>query len=67
MWDFVMDEVALGQIFSEYVGFPCRFSLHRLLHTHNLSSGGGKIGQIVADVPSGLIVSLTPPKKIKKK
>jgi hypothetical protein len=22
MWDFVMDKVALGQVFSEYFGFP---------------------------------------------
>jgi hypothetical protein len=53
---FVVDEVALGQVFSEYFGFP------RLLHIHHhLLSGAGMIGQIVADVPSGLI--LTPPKE----
>jgi hypothetical protein len=23
MWDFVVDKVALGQVFSEYFGFPC--------------------------------------------
>jgi hypothetical protein len=55
---FVTGKVALGQVFSEYVGFPCQFSFHRLLHTHHLSSGPGTIGQILADVPSGL--SLTP-------
>jgi hypothetical protein len=55
---FVTDKVALGQVFSEYFGFPCQFSFHRLLHTHHLSSGAGTIGQLVADVPSGL--SLTP-------
>jgi hypothetical protein len=55
---FVVDEVALGQVFSEYFGFPCHFSLYRLLYTHHLSSGAGSIGQLVADVPSGL--SLTP-------
>jgi hypothetical protein len=42
-----------------------RFSLPilsaTLLHTHNLSSSGGTICQIVSDVPSGL--SLTPPQK----
>jgi hypothetical protein len=54
-----------GQVFSEYFGFPCQFSFHRLLHTHNLLSGAGTIGQIVADVPSGL--SLTPPQETKKK
>jgi hypothetical protein len=29
---FVVDKVALGQVFSEYFGFPCR-SFQRLLHT----------------------------------
>jgi hypothetical protein len=24
MWDLVVDKVALGQIFSEYFGFPCQ-------------------------------------------
>jgi hypothetical protein len=56
---FVVNKVALGQVFSKYLGFPCQFSFHRLLHTHHLSSGPGTIGQLVVDVPSGL--SLTPP------
>jgi hypothetical protein len=46
-------------------GFPGQFSFHRLLHTHHLSSGADTIGQLVADVPSGL--SLTPPQETKKK
>jgi hypothetical protein len=54
----VVDKVALGQIFSEYFGFPCQFSFHRLLHTHHLSSGAGTIGHLLAHEPSGL--SLTP-------
>jgi hypothetical protein len=29
---FVVDEVALGQAFFEYFGFPCQFSFHKLLH-----------------------------------
>jgi hypothetical protein len=62
---FVVDKVALGQVFSEYSGFPCQFPFHRLLHTHHLSSGAGTIDQLVADVPSGL--SLTPPRKTKQK
>jgi hypothetical protein len=38
--------VALGQVFSEYFGFPCQFSFHQLLHNHpHLSSGAGTIGQ----------------------
>jgi hypothetical protein len=34
---FVVDKVALGQIFSEYFGFSCQFSFHRLLCIHHLS------------------------------
>jgi hypothetical protein len=64
IWDLWW-EVELGQVFSEYFGFPCQFSFHRLLHTHRLSSGAGTIGQLVADVPSGL--SLNPPLEAKKK
>jgi hypothetical protein len=33
--EFVVDEVALGQVFSEYFGFPCQFAFHRLLHNHH--------------------------------
>jgi hypothetical protein len=52
---FVVDRVALGQVFSGYFGFPCQFSFHQLPHTHHhLSSWTGTIGQIVAHVPSGL-------------
>jgi hypothetical protein len=53
-------QVALGQ----YFGFPCQFSFHQVLH-NLLSSWAGTIGQLVADVPSGL--SLTPPHETKKK
>jgi hypothetical protein len=35
---FVVDKVALGQVFSEYLGFPCQLSFHRLLHTHHHQS-----------------------------
>jgi hypothetical protein len=31
---FVVDEVALGQVFSEYCGSPCQ-SFHQILHPHN--------------------------------
>jgi hypothetical protein len=37
MWDFVVDKVALGQVFSEYFGFPCQFSFHQLLQKSSLS------------------------------
>jgi hypothetical protein len=63
---FVVDEVALGQVFSEYFGFPCQFSFHRLLHVHHhLSSGAATVGQLMADIPSGL--SVTPAQETKKK
>jgi hypothetical protein len=39
-------KVALGQVFSEYFGFPCQSSFHPFLHNHNhLSSGAGTICQ----------------------
>jgi hypothetical protein len=59
---FVVDKVALGQIFSGYFGFSCPFTFHQMLHTC-LSSWTGTIGQLVADVPSGL--SFTPLNEIK--
>jgi hypothetical protein len=43
---FVVDKVVLGQVFSEYFGFPCQSSFHQLLHNHHhLSSGAGTVGQ----------------------
>jgi hypothetical protein len=42
-----------GQIFSEYFGFPCQ-SFHRQLHTHQIPSVTGAIGQIVTNAPNGL-------------
>jgi hypothetical protein len=62
---FVVDKVALVQVFSEYFGFPCQFSFHRLLPTHHLSSGAGTVGQLLADITRGL--SLTRPQETKKK
>jgi hypothetical protein len=50
---FVVEKVALGQVFSENFGCPCKFSFYQLLHT-DLSSGAGAISQLVADIPSGL-------------
>jgi hypothetical protein len=53
-----------GVGFSDNLGFSCP-SFDRLLHTHHLpSSGASTIGQIVADVSSGL--NLTKPKETKK-
>jgi hypothetical protein len=60
---FVADKAALGQVFSEYFGFPCQFSFGQMLHTHLLVVTG-TTGQLLADIPSGL--SLIPPHEIKK-
>jgi hypothetical protein len=62
---FVVDKVALRQVFSAYFGFPCQFSFQRLLHTHYLSSGADAIGLLVADVPC--VLSVTPLDETKKK
>jgi hypothetical protein len=32
---FVVDKVALGQVFSKYFGFPCQSSFHQFLNHHN--------------------------------
>jgi hypothetical protein len=32
---FVVNRVALGQVFSEYFVFPCQSSFHQILHLHN--------------------------------
>jgi hypothetical protein len=51
---FVVDEVALGQVSSEYFGFPCQISFHQLLPIHyHTSSEEGSTGQTVAEVPTG--------------
>jgi hypothetical protein len=32
---FVVSKVALGQVFSEFFGFPCHSLFHIILHRHN--------------------------------
>jgi hypothetical protein len=32
---FVVDKVALQQVFSDYFGFPCQSSFHHILYPHN--------------------------------
>jgi hypothetical protein len=32
---FVVDKVALGQVFFKYFGFPCQSPFHQFLHHHN--------------------------------
>jgi hypothetical protein len=36
---FVVDKVALGQVFSEYFGFPCQSSCHQIHHHHHNHPG----------------------------
>jgi hypothetical protein len=60
---FVVDKSGTGAGFLRVLGFPWRFPFHQMLHNH-LSSRAGTIGQLEADVLSGL--SLTPPHEIKK-
>jgi hypothetical protein len=31
----MVDKVELGQVFSEYFGFPCHLAFHRLLHNNH--------------------------------
>jgi hypothetical protein len=46
MWDFVVDEVAPGQVSSEYFGFPCQ------IHSTNCSKKSFII--IIIDQSSGI-------------
>jgi hypothetical protein len=62
----VVEKVAVRQVFSYYFGFLCQFSFRRLLYNHHLPPGVGELGQLVTDMPSELIVTLTPPKKLKE-
>jgi hypothetical protein len=59
---FVVDKVALGQVFSEYFGFPCHLSFHQIPHHHN-DLAVGTIGLLVAAVSSG--PNWTPPPTIR--
>jgi hypothetical protein len=62
---FVVDKVALGQVFCEYFGFPCQSSFHQLLHNHHHLSGAGTIGQ---QWPTYQVDSVSHhPEKLKKK
>jgi hypothetical protein len=63
----MVDKVAPGQALTHYFCFPCQSS-NRLLHTqhHHPSSGVGTVGQTVADVSSGLNLTLPQGTKISK-
>jgi hypothetical protein len=51
--------------FLRVLKFPLPALIPPTAHMHHLSSGAGTIGQLVADLPSGL--SLTPPQETKTK
>jgi hypothetical protein len=56
MWDFVVDKVALGHVFSEYLGFPCQSSFHQLLQKSSSSIIWGLYNRPeVAAVPRDLV------------
>jgi hypothetical protein len=54
---FVVDKVALGQVFSEYFGFPCHYLFHQLLLNHHPHIIWGWYNNL-AEVPSGLSLTL---------
>jgi hypothetical protein len=56
----------IGQVSSEFLGFPFPYSFHRLPHIHHLSSRAGTIGQLVVEVPSGLSLNLKQKTKKRK-
>jgi hypothetical protein len=51
---FVVDKMALGQVFFEYFDFPCQSLFYQILHFQNHPE------QLVADVPSGPSLDFTP-------
>jgi hypothetical protein len=58
---FVVDKVALGQVFSKYFGFPCQSSFYQFLHNHLTYHPG-----LVQQVSSGRRTQ-SPTAQIKKK
>jgi hypothetical protein len=60
---FVVDKVALGQVFFRVLRFPLPILIPPTA-PHSFVIRGGTTGQLVADVPSGL--SLTPLQETKK-
>jgi hypothetical protein len=55
MWDFVVDKVVLGQVFSEYFGFPCHSLFHQLLQKSSSLIWGFYNRPEVAAVPRDLV------------
>jgi hypothetical protein len=42
----MVDEVAQGEVFSEYFDFPCHFSFPKMLHSCHMSSGSSAIAHL---------------------
>jgi hypothetical protein len=56
--EFLVDIVALGQVFSKYLGYLCQLSSHQMLNFFHLSSEAGTKGCLWCVSAKGL--SLTP-------
>jgi hypothetical protein len=39
----MVDKLTLGQVFSEYFGFPCQYSFHQFLHTITITYHPGLV------------------------
>jgi hypothetical protein len=63
---FVVDKVALGQVFSEHFVFPLLIFIPPNSPSSSQSPGAGTIGHSVADVPSGPSLDSTTTMRIKK-
>jgi hypothetical protein len=57
---FVVDKMALGQVFFEYFGFPCTIFIPPNSPSSPQSPGAGTISHSVADVPNGPSMDSTP-------
>jgi hypothetical protein len=51
---FVVDKVALGQVFSRYFDFPCQLAYQLLCAYHRLLPGAGAVGWVTYRVDSVL-------------
>jgi hypothetical protein len=64
---FVVDKVAVGQVFSEYFRFPCQFLFHRLPHIHHHLSSVADNNSSIGGRHTKWTRSHTPHKKKKRK
>jgi hypothetical protein len=64
--EFVVDKVALGQVFFQYFGFPCQSSFHQMLHPHSNTGYVRTIGQKWPTCRVGPVWTQTPLCEFKK-